>query len=223
MTRETSNRLLLVIGLALLMMAGVALPLRVTRALQPADVPAEQPSVLRAMAVFTTVLPPSPTPTPTVTLTQTLEPTDAITPTDSTEVTTPTETLSPTELKVIKDGTNITEGDFCIDLRDGIGRPFAIGSHLSLAGWMDGKIDEVRVSNTIRSNNWIATSHETQNDPANFMSWGSEEDQGGDIPLIGRAKHKTLQEEQYNSKPSQEEKYRSKTSQEEKYDITRID
>jgi hypothetical protein len=96
MTRETTNRLLFVIGLALLMVAGVALPLRITRALQPVDAPAEQSSALRAMAVFTTVLPPSPTPTPTVTPTQTLEPADAVSVTDTTEVTTPTDTLTPT-------------------------------------------------------------------------------------------------------------------------------
>ena len=37
-------------------------------------------------------------------------------------------------------------------------------------------MDEVRISSTARSANWISTSFETQNDPANFMDWGAEEE-----------------------------------------------
>jgi hypothetical protein len=96
MIRETNNRLLVATGLALLLVVGVVLPLRVARALQPVDLPEGQPAMLQAMTVFTTFAPPPPTATSTFTPTESPEPTDAVTPTDTTEVTTPTATLSPT-------------------------------------------------------------------------------------------------------------------------------
>lgn len=38
-----------------------------------------------------------------------------------------------------------------------------------------GDIEEVRISGSLRSENWMETTFETQNDPAGFMSFGSEE------------------------------------------------
>ncbi|WP_171032831.1 DUF2341 domain-containing protein [Fodinibius saliphilus] len=35
---------------------------------------------------------------------------------------------------------------------------------------LDGRIDEIRISNTVRSSDWIATEYNNQNDPANFLS-----------------------------------------------------
>jgi len=40
----------------------------------------------------------------------------------------------------------------------------------------DGLIDEVRVSTTIRSPQWLATTHASQSDPAGFIGVGPEED-----------------------------------------------
>jgi len=41
-----------------------------------------------------------------------------------------------------------------------------------------GTIDEVRVHNDARDDNWWSTNYETQNDPANFMEFQTEESQG---------------------------------------------
>ncbi|GAG90218.1 unnamed protein product, partial [marine sediment metagenome] len=38
-----------------------------------------------------------------------------------------------------------------------------------------GYIDELRISDTARSANWISTTFETQDDPDAFMSWGGEQ------------------------------------------------
>lgn len=50
-----------------------------------------------------------------------------------------------------------------------------IGSNEGGAVAFDGVIDEVRLSNIRRSNNWLNTTYETQDDPAGFLSWGAEE------------------------------------------------
>ena len=45
-------------------------------------------------------------------------------------------------------------------------------------GWLwslDGKIDEVQFSNVARSDSWISTSYNSQNDPSSFFSVGPEE------------------------------------------------
>jgi len=44
-------------------------------------------------------------------------------------------------------------------------------------GWgeANGEIDKVRISRYERSANWLATTYETQSEPSNFMSFGSEE------------------------------------------------
>lgn len=40
--------------------------------------------------------------------------------------------------------------------------------------WMDGEIDEVRISNSVRSAAWVATEYENQNSPSTFYSVGAE-------------------------------------------------
>ncbi|MEF3691687.1 MAG: DUF2341 domain-containing protein [Candidatus Moraniibacteriota bacterium] len=42
-------------------------------------------------------------------------------------------------------------------------------------GYLDGLIDEVRISKTPRSNNWITTEYNNQNSPSTFISLGQEE------------------------------------------------
>ena len=41
--------------------------------------------------------------------------------------------------------------------------------------YYDGSMDEVRISKTCRSAEWISTQYNNQNDPLNFFSVGSEE------------------------------------------------
>ena len=42
-------------------------------------------------------------------------------------------------------------------------------------GWLDGKIDEIRISNIARSADWIKTCYNNQNSPSTFCSVGGEE------------------------------------------------
>jgi hypothetical protein len=51
-----------------------------------------------------------------------------------------------------------------------IGRRSSAGSECPITG----RIDEVRISYVIRSDNWIKTTRNTQNAPGTFMSWGAE-------------------------------------------------
>ncbi|MHA2335107.1 MAG: DUF2341 domain-containing protein, partial [Candidatus Hodarchaeales archaeon] len=53
--------------------------------------------------------------------------------------------------------------------------PLRIGARATGGNWFEGKIDEVRVSNTLRSNDWISTEFSNQNDPESFYSTGSKE------------------------------------------------
>ncbi|MEX2596453.1 MAG: DUF2341 domain-containing protein [Salibacteraceae bacterium] len=56
-------------------------------------------------------------------------------------------------------------------------RDLEIGRYFFNGGanyWMDGLIDEVRISDAVRSEAWIATEYENQNDPGSFYSVGSE-------------------------------------------------
>ena len=48
----------------------------------------------------------------------------------------------------------------------------------------DGLIDEVRVSNSTRTEDWIRASYNSQNDPASYLTFGAEEDGPGG-PLRG--------------------------------------
>lgn len=47
----------------------------------------------------------------------------------------------------------------------------------------DGVVDEVRISDSLRSSNWLATTYATQNDPASFMAW--DEEQNRDARICG--------------------------------------
>lgn len=52
----------------------------------------------------------------------------------------------------------------------------------NLGNFFDGTIDEVRISNVARSENWINTSFNNQNDPSTFYSVGSQE--GDPVPPV---------------------------------------
>lgn len=71
------------------------------------------------------------------------------------------------------------------------GSTFAIGADASwgggLGGYADASIDEVRVSNTARSSDWIATDYNNQSNPSAFYSIGSANTNsggGGSAPTI---------------------------------------
>ena len=49
----------------------------------------------------------------------------------------------------------------------------------------DGTIDETRISDTIRSADWIQTSYNNQSDPATFITLGSEETDGAPVAIGG--------------------------------------
>jgi hypothetical protein len=85
-------------------------------------------------------------------------------------------------LNGIEEGsTNTALGPIFTNTRDlEIGRYFFNGS---ANFWMDGSIDEVRISDVVRSAGWIATEYENQNDPANFFAIGPEV-VGDDAPLL---------------------------------------
>ena len=50
-----------------------------------------------------------------------------------------------------------------------------IGRLNGSSGYFDGLIDELRISRIVRSADWIATSYNTMNDPATFMTIGPQE------------------------------------------------
>ncbi|UCD13805.1 MAG: DUF2341 domain-containing protein [Thermoplasmatales archaeon] len=60
----------------------------------------------------------------------------------------------------------------CPNLNERIKR---IGGHGDNNDWFNGKIDETRISNNARSQDWIITSFNTMNDPSSFLSLGPEE------------------------------------------------
>ena len=71
-----------------------------------------------------------------------------------------------------------TGGDIYHSQGDGTYREFYIGKHNYNSGdlnYFDGKIDEVRISQTDRSSSWIETSYNTMNGPSSFFSIGPEE------------------------------------------------
>lgn len=76
--------------------------------------------------------------------------------------------------KIYRD-TNLTTGaDTVPALLDGTDHDFEIGRWYSGVFYMDGYLDEMRVSSAVRDANWVSTTHETENDPDNFMDWGDE-------------------------------------------------
>jgi hypothetical protein len=48
-------------------------------------------------------------------------------------------------------------------------------SHSTIFHYLYGTIDEIRISNIVRSPSWISTSYNNQNNPSNFLSVGPEE------------------------------------------------
>jgi len=70
----------------------------------------------------------------------------------------------------VQDGTaaavgtiGTTDADFCS------------GAISKAARWFDGKIDEIRISDTNRSENWVKTEQKNQSDPGAFIDVGAEE------------------------------------------------
>ena len=49
------------------------------------------------------------------------------------------------------------------------------GLDFTYGNFHDGLLDEIRISDTARSDNWISTSYNTMNDPTNFFNVGPEE------------------------------------------------
>jgi hypothetical protein len=71
-------------------------------------------------------------------------------------------------------------GGIFIPLDSGSIRYFYIGKYFSLTGdekYFDGKIDEIRISKSARSYDWIKTSYNTMNYPNNFLNVGPQETQ----------------------------------------------
>jgi hypothetical protein len=68
-----------------------------------------------------------------------------------------------------------------------------IGCHNSLVGFLDGKVDEIRISDIVRSDDWLLTSYNTVNSSSTFLSFGSEGEQpinnpptqSGEAPVNG--------------------------------------
>jgi len=52
----------------------------------------------------------------------------------------------------------------------------AIGKRREAGRQPDGSLDECRLSNSVRSGNWIGTEYENQNSPGTFMSFGAEQE-----------------------------------------------
>ena len=55
-------------------------------------------------------------------------------------------------------------------------KPLYIGKYGTQ--YLDGMVDEVRISNTVRSSNWIQTSYNNQNNPHGFHNIGDQENLG---------------------------------------------
>src|SRR5262249_26714913 len=60
-----------------------------------------------------------------------------------------------------------------------------ISSHSGGAYFFNGKIDEVRVSKTVRANDWITTCYNNQFSPSTFESLGAEELAGTIVTVTG--------------------------------------
>ena len=54
-------------------------------------------------------------------------------------------------------------------------RNLVIGADRAHNRPLDGILDEIRISNTARSSDWISTEYNNQNDPSDFLSFGPEE------------------------------------------------
>jgi len=84
------------------------------------------------------------------------------------------------ELKIYKDGISqsvtIAWNDFSGDTIYNSSQPLRIGSKSNGDWYVDGKIDEVRISSVKRSAAWIKASYHTENDT--LLTYGSEETSG---------------------------------------------
>jgi hypothetical protein len=77
-------------------------------------------------------------------------------------------------LKIYRN-THITTGQVVGAFVDGSDHDFEIGRWYTGVNYMDGYLDEVRVSDTTRNQDWIETSYNTMNDPSSFLTIGPEE------------------------------------------------
>jgi len=74
-------------------------------------------------------------------------------------------------------------------LRDGTDTHFYIGCWVTAAAYMDGYLDEFRVSDIVRNDSWIKACFHTQNQSSHlgdFLSWGSEQTEppGANPPIV---------------------------------------
>ena len=88
------------------------------------------------------------------------------------------------QLRLYVDGSLDSPGTLTVGTYGSITNslPTAIGAALAANGvegthsqWFDGVIDEVRLSNVVRSADWVSTSYNNQHDPGSFHSIGTEE------------------------------------------------
>lgn len=80
----------------------------------------------------------------------------------------------------VADGSSVDTAPTNTNQKIAIGGVFSSGSIVQ--NWR-GDIDEVRISNVVRSPEWIATEYNNQSVPSTFYTVGSEEEQsGGDVP-----------------------------------------
>jgi hypothetical protein len=78
-------------------------------------------------------------------------------------------------LKLYKDDEAVQTGDTLGSINNGSAFNFEVGRWYNGLYEKDGYIDELRISDKVRSANWIATTYETQNSPSTFMSFGDEQ------------------------------------------------
>ena len=76
------------------------------------------------------------------------------------------------DFRIYLNGVERTTGNKDVDIDYGT-IPLKIG--YTDSWYFKGMIDEVRISNTARSANWISTMYESENAPDTFMSWDAEE------------------------------------------------
>lgn len=85
-------------------------------------------------------------------------------------------THNGTTVKVIIDGAEVLSESMTLGTN--------AGQDLYFARWKDGgfypaKLEEIRISDTARSNDWMITTYETAKNPSTFYSLGTEETSGG--------------------------------------------
>jgi len=74
---------------------------------------------------------------------------------------------------------NVNKGtDNAVNLPDFAYNQIRVGADHVGGSDCDGRLDELRMSDIKRSDNWRDTTYETQNDPASFCAWGIQETQG---------------------------------------------